>query len=75
MLNKIKIFAIMLLAIGAAVMNTANAEEYRMIVPVQEPETQATLRRLFIMPDATTDQRWITQNTRDIRRRFLRYSK
>ena len=41
----------------------------------QDPDTQATLRKLFIMPDATTDQRWITQNTRDIRKRFLRYSK
>ena len=42
---------------------------------IQEPDTQAMLRKLFIMPDATMDQRWITQNTRDIRRRFLRYTK
>lgn len=42
---------------------------------MQDPDTQATLRRLFVMPDATIDQRWIAQYTRDVRRRFLRYSK
>lgn len=40
----------------------------------RDPDTQTLLRNLFIMPDATIDQRWIMNNTREIRERFKRYS-
>jgi hypothetical protein len=42
---------------------------------VKDPDTQEKLRAIFIMSDATTDQRWIANYTREIRERFKRYSK
>lgn len=42
---------------------------------VRDPDTQEKLRLIFIMPDATINQQWINNYTREIRERFRRYSR
>lgn len=58
-------------------MDPARVERLRqgLWAAMRDPETQTVLRSLFIMPDATTDQRWIANNTRETRERFKRYTK
>lgn len=58
-------------------MDPARLEKLRqgLWAAVKDSETQEKLRSIFIMPDATIDQRWIINNTREIRERFNRYTK
>lgn len=58
-------------------MDPAKLEKLRqgLWAAVRDPETQEKLRSLFIMPDATINQQWINQYTKDVRERFLKYSK
>lgn len=57
-------------------MDPARLEKLRqgLWAAVKDPDTQEKLRSIFIMPDATIDQRWIVNNTREIRERFRRYT-
>lgn len=58
-------------------MDSARLERLRtgLWAAMRDPETQTVLRSLFIMPDASIDQRWIANNTRETRERFKRYTK
>lgn len=57
-------------------MDPARLEKLRqgLWAAVRDPDTQEKLRSVFVMPDATIDQRRITKFIQETRERFKRYS-
>ena len=57
-------------------MDPARLEKLRqgLWAAVKDPDTQEKLRTVFVMPDASIDQRWITKFIQDTRERFRRYA-